>query len=203
MKKPIAVIAALVVLITHATAQPLEYKGLRLGAEAATLDPWLGVVGMKCEPAGGLCRALPVEDCANLPRHVANRAALFGECMAAMGKKLTFAGVRTSAPYVSVAAGAVESVTTSFQSDDFAEMLAAVVVKYGEPSASTSPKWQNKAGATFDNRVLVWRRADGLITMTLRGAERDRSTLSMVAAGTEEARESAQKTAAKKAVADM
>ena len=65
----------------------------------------------------------------------------------------------------------------------FSDLAASFTTKYGAPSTSTKPKWQNQMGATFDNEVKIWAFADGLLELDARGNKVDEAqfTFSLLA----------------------
>jgi hypothetical protein len=48
-------------------------------------------------------------------------------------------------------------VSASFGEQAYQSVADAFTTKYGQPAKMEVRKWQSKAGATFDNRVMIWK----------------------------------------------
>jgi hypothetical protein len=58
------------------------------------------------------------------------------------------------------------SISGSIDSDDFARIRNALTAAHGKPQKEDVRTVQNRMGATFQNYVLVWERADTFIRLT-------------------------------------
>lgn len=58
--------------------------------------------------------------------------------------------------------------------DEFLSLLSVFTAKYGEPTMKTE-KWQNRAGASFDNSVAVWKFKGGDLQLRQMGSRVDNS----------------------------
>lgn len=61
----------------------------------------------------------------------------------------------------------------AFFSLGFNNLAEAFTAKYGEPSASETRQWQSRAGAVFDNQVLIWQFRGGTLELRQRGSQVD------------------------------
>lgn len=52
-------------------------------------------------------------------------------------------------------------VSASFGDQAYQPVADAFTTKYGQPAKVEVRKWQSKAGATFDNRVMIWKFSGG------------------------------------------
>lgn len=52
-------------------------------------------------------------------------------------------------------------VLASFGEQAYQSVADAFTAKYGQPAKIEVRKWQSKGGATFDNRVMIWKFGDG------------------------------------------
>lgn len=59
------------------------------------------------------------------------------------------------------------------EGEGFGKVLEALVARYGPPCKTETPKWQSKAGATFDNSVLTWCFRTGQLTLSQMDFKRD------------------------------
>jgi hypothetical protein len=59
--------------------------------------------------------------------------------------------------------GTLGSITVNFNTVQFARVVIALTEKYGPPTSDKVGTIQNRAGAKFDNRVVIWERLDGRI----------------------------------------
>jgi hypothetical protein len=148
---------ALSILAAGAHAQALDFKGIALGAELAAVkaaNPRLN------------CRAASDAD---LP---------VGDTICALGREAgeTIAGAPVIFILVSLYDRKVASINVKFPERSFDQVAAALVEKYGKPRSDETNATQNRAGATFVNRELVW---DGEIRLQQRAGRIDESLFVM------------------------
>lgn len=63
----------------------------------------------------------------------------------------------------------------------FPRLSEAFSAKYGKPTRTETPKWQNKMGAVFDNVVETWDFQDGVLELRAMGDMRDMTQFAFVA----------------------
>lgn len=68
----------------------------------------------------------------------------------------TVAGRRMRYLQIAFYNGRLYGVSAAFGELAYQAVAEAFTTKYGEPTKIEVRKWQSKAGATFDNRVLIW-----------------------------------------------
>jgi hypothetical protein len=62
--------------------------------------------------------------------------------------------------------GGLDAVIVAFPADDFNIIKPIFIERYGQPTSRSTPEVQNKAGARFENEVLLW--AGKKVQVTLR-----------------------------------
>lgn len=162
---------------------PLEIKGLALGLTEEQLHSRLpGAfeckthenIGRACyssvhtEPAG--CRSLR-----RLPSQ---------QCNAAERELYEFGPITPTIYAVNFDSdGRAGRMSVGFNTADYLPLSAALVAKYGAPTSDENRAVKNRMGAEFDNRTLVWRRPDGVMTLQQRAGSVDRGNLVIMAVG--------------------
>ncbi len=68
--------------------------------------------------------------------------------------------------------GKISSVLGIAERDQFLSLLSVFTAKYGAPTMKTE-KWQNRAGASFDNTVAIWKFKDGELELKQIGSRID------------------------------
>jgi hypothetical protein len=80
----------------------------------------------------------------------------------------TIAGVQLKSIMVGFHNDVLTSVLLTFDSRSFRTVTSALSEKYGTPTSEKTDIVQNRAGATFDNRNVVWKNASGELTASER-----------------------------------
>ena len=134
--------------------EPYAFKELRLGMTLE--DVKQNRRGLQCRPPSG-----PIADivCSSHPP---------GD---------TIAGVQLQSMMLGFHNDRLTSVVLVFDSKSFREVTGALREKYGAPSSEENDAVQNRAGATFDNRKLVWKNATGEIRASERFSKITQSTV--------------------------
>lgn len=78
------------------------------------------------------------------------------------------------------AANLLTTIDASYHASNYPRLLAAFTSKYGAPRITT-PTWQNRAGATFNNNVATWRFRDGTLKLERYGMDLNRGQISFEA----------------------
>ena len=74
--------------------------------------------------------------------------------------------------------GALRRIALTFSSSSFEDMEDGLQKKFGKPDEAQDSQVQNRFGARFDQRIVVWRGAGGaLMTLTQRAGTFDKSSL--------------------------
>lgn len=158
-----AALAASYALAQAAAQEPLSMKGFQVGAAkadvlarmpAATCQPddyCMWHVDVACAKAGDECR----------------RALMYG-------------GIAPEYFVAEFSDGRLVRMSVRILSAQFDELAAAMIERFGKPNTDKSGKVQNRAGATFDSRDLVWARGDGALLAVKRGNDVDHGSVTLV-----------------------
>jgi hypothetical protein len=117
---------------------PFEFKGVPLGANEAAVV----AAGYVCESSD-----TPLAD---------------RLCRFPFGVEATIAGAPAKMVLLFLYSDKVEMIGIRFDSDDFDQVKSALEQKYGE-GVQTQETIQNRMGASFENRTVVWKRAGGTL----------------------------------------
>ncbi len=158
-----------------AAQPPLEFKGVPIGATKAELLATLP--GFKCngqfcfwflqlEP-DRVCK--PLSDMSDRNRKCREQAILTSRFGPGATKDYT----------VRIVEDRVASVAITIYETSFDITVAALTEKYGRPTVDETSTVQNRAGATFDNRRVAWKRPDGAIIAQQRSTSVDESVVHM------------------------
>lgn len=120
-------------------AQPLDYKGVSFGADKDALR--------EAFEQGTIFTCSTVEN--------------DEECTM---DRTTYAGVQVPQATVNFLNGGFSAIKVTFDPRGFEIVAEALVGKYGKPTSDTRSTVRNRLGAAFQQRELVWRRPDGLLT---------------------------------------
>ncbi len=121
------------------TSAGLEFKGIALGSAIATIED---TGRFSCRDAGN-----PIAD---------------RICSLKFNERETIAGVPIRVLLLYYYSGKLETISLTFDEKHFSQVAAALVEKYGQGN-SRSETLQNRMGATFENRILSWRRGQATL----------------------------------------
>ena len=117
-----------------AQSDPFEFKGIALGSEIAAIE------------------SNPRFSC-----RIANDPIADQVCSLRFGEKETIAGAPIGTLLLFYYNGKLQTISISFAAKDFLQVADALKAKYGEGSAKTEAI-MNRMGATFENRIVTWRK---------------------------------------------
>ena len=136
-----------------APQEPLAFKGIALGSAIAAVanDPRY--------------------DCRATSAPVADRI-----CSLRSQEQETVAGAPVSSIFWFSYRGRVTSIVVNFDERHFSQVLSALQSKYG-PGEARSETVQNLKGASFQNRIQVWRQGGGTLQAQRYAGRLDKSSL--------------------------
>lgn len=162
----LAVAAAALLCSFNATSQePLTFKGFSIGAGKAEFTS--AFPGIKC--TGETCIMAPSRDCSYADPQQS-------ECFKAM----SYGGFLPDYVAAKFENDRLVSVYISVPEPRFRSLSVAMKERFGAPTQERDRPVQNRAGATFDNKVLVWRAAEGQLTLTQRAGKIDQSSVFLI-----------------------
>ena len=117
----------------------LDFKGIALGSAIATIED---TGRFSCRDPGN-----PIAD---------------RICSLKFNEKETIAGAPIRVLALYYYSGKLESISIAFDEKHFSQVAAALAEKYGQGNMK-SETLQNRMGATFENRILSWRRGEATL----------------------------------------
>lgn len=154
-------------------AQPIEFKGVRLGASTAQVAAAMGSIAKSW-------------NCAPEPDRPARVGCVF--------EGFTYAGVEAMQSYAYFDGDKLSTLVVHFPAVGFAEALGSLSTKYGKPKRRSASQLQNGFGATFEQLLVTWARGPHLLTLQRFGKD---TTASAVVLVTEDALKEQMKTGGK------
>jgi len=131
----------------------LEFKGIELGSDMSVIED---TGRFSCRDPGN-----PIAD---------------RICTLNYDESETIAGAPVRVLALYYYSGKLESISISFEENQFLQITAALSEKYGQGKAR-SEAIQNRMGATFENKILLWRRGKATVEATRYSGTVDRSSV--------------------------
>jgi hypothetical protein len=156
--------------------EPLVFKGFPIGA------PKKAVIAAYPKPLVP-CK----EDCTWSPFDLCYPD--LGQCI----KPFRYGGITPSLMTMKFRNDKLVEVRLSFGSMQFEALAAAMTERFGQPTEVKNEAVQNRLGATFDNRILLWTRGDAILRITKRWSTVDDGSMHFV--GTQYLKDQADKRA--------
>jgi hypothetical protein len=168
----IACIAAVSFNVLATEAPPLELKGIRLGDTEAAL--------LKDRASHLTCTDPKTADARRYKRLCTGS---YKVC------KLTWPNCEEKSQFGSAVANwilvtfkyddTIGKIGISLKQADFAGVVDALTVKYGNPTRDTSETVHNRTGASFSNRIVQWIRPEASLTAMERSNDIDSSLVTL------------------------
>ena len=177
--------------IAAAQAPPLEVQGVALGASAEQLQQT--IPQFRCY--GATCSFDPSDAATAQCGPVSSDPSVLA-CYAQAGSQYAFASAHGARYAAYLHEGRVGEFRVTFPMASADTVASTLQEKYGPPSLDREFDAKNRLGASFVNRVVTWRRADGEITVERRALDVDTGLATFIAAWY------AQATAGNKAIAE-
>jgi hypothetical protein len=175
-----ALLIALIATATNIGAQgpPLEIKGVPIGASMDELQA--KIPGFTCAASG--CILL-------VSSYVSKQcgSGASSNCLLKAWEPLKFGPAFPKYYRAEFKDGKLARVSVTIDQGLAGQVIIALTEKYGKPSTDDVKSIQNRAGATFDNRVATWVRDDGEIKVEQRSGSINDGDVTISAKGYNEA----------------
>lgn len=152
-------------------AQATEFKGIALGAQLADIQARIPKL---------FCNTSPGERLADVSCSIIASGSLClrdAECLRLQNEILDVAGGKAEMVSFYFYGTTLGSISVAFPESSHSRMLAAAVVKFGEPTRSASSILETNAGVKVESIATTWQRADGYIELRQRSGRIDRSNI--------------------------
>lgn len=187
MNRSLAVISAATLLCAYsalAQSQPLEFKGVPLGATEADLHAKF--------PGAFECSANPRLGYSCVRSNYFWESAVCkklggGVCSEMEQELFEFGPTKPSLYAMQIRDAKIVRISILLHTRYFVDLAAALVAKYGPATADETESVKNRMGAEFANRRLAWKRPDGTMLLKQRATDINTSSLTMFAEGVAEA----------------
>jgi hypothetical protein len=153
MRLILVILAMLASSLALGQSETFEFKGIALGSDIATIE------------------ANPRFSCRNPSSPIADLV-----CSLRYGENETIAGVPISALLLYYYNGKLQTISISLDSKQFPQVSEALKEKYGEGNVKTDAV-QNRMGATFENKILSWRKPGATLEAKRFTSKIDRSSV--------------------------
>lgn len=161
-------------IMASAQVPPLEIKGVKLDSPISEFKARFP--GASCRADGSACSAFPTDSMA------AACKGIDAQCRKAVMDQFMFGPASASMFFAMVRDGRIGALSVIVSSADVDAVVDAMTQKYGKPSSDKTGVLQNRMGASFDNREVLWNRPDGQISVTKRSADIDTGAVTMMTA---------------------
>ena len=153
--------------VAGAQTPPLEVKGVPLGASMEELKAKLPAFDC-AKTSCTLFMTLYVNKQCPTRMATAQSPQVWADCVSNVRDPLKFGPANVSYYEASFMDGALGRVFIRIGQIAADQVVIALTEKYGKPTSDSVTSIQNRAGATFDSRVVVWLREDGQIRVEQR-----------------------------------
>jgi hypothetical protein len=147
--------------------EPLSFRGFELGAARAKMIEALP--GSTC---GTLTCTWRSSDCLKGGRSKPE----YDECI----RTMKYGPITPSYATATFQADQLVSVMVEIPTFSFETYVTALTEKFGPPSSETTEQLQNRMGATWPNRIVVWSRGDARFRITQRSLGIDTGSIMFV-----------------------
>jgi hypothetical protein len=139
MRVATVVLATLAFSLAFGQSEPFEFKGIGLGSDITAIE------------------SSPKFSCRNPDSPIADRI-----CSLRYGERETIAGAPIGTLLLYYYDGKLQTISISLEAKHFSQVAEALKEKYGEGNSKTETI-QNRMGASFENRIVTWRKPGAIL----------------------------------------
>lgn len=159
--------------LVHAQDDRYEFKGAKLGITKQRFVEMFPYLECSKSTSPLLADEMCIgyhgkKECYKTPRGATVQESLdfMNACRSEDSRNYTYGGWIAISIYAYFCSDSLSLVTVTIHENGFSTVVAALTEKYGKPIESKTEVIETRAGVSYQNKIMLWRRADTYITAT-------------------------------------